>query len=79
MVNVVCTPFTGSYFFKGGNLIMAEEKQLVEKLKEMFPNGKASCTKAREAASQLDIELHEMGKLCDLAGIKIFACELGCF
>lgn len=58
---------------------MAEQKELLEKIKEMFPSGKASCSQAREAAAKLNIELQEMGELCNLAGIKIFACELGCF
>ncbi|MGS0765417.1 hypothetical protein [Syntrophomonas curvata] len=58
---------------------MAEEKEIMVKLQEMFPNGKMSCSEARELAEKLDVALGDMGKLCDQAGIKIFACELGCF
>ncbi|MGI5912574.1 MAG: hypothetical protein ACOX6E_08375 [Syntrophomonadaceae bacterium] len=58
---------------------MTQQEELVKKLKAMFPNGRASCSDARAAAASLGIELAQMGKLCDLAGIKIFACELGCF
>lgn len=58
---------------------MAEQKELIVKLQEMFPKGKISCSEAREVAVKLDIELHDMGDLCDLAGLKIYGCELGCF
>jgi hypothetical protein len=58
---------------------MAEPKELIVKLQEMFPNGRMSCSEARELAEKMGIALEDMGKLCDQAGIKIFACELGCF
>lgn len=56
-----------------------EQKDLIAKLQEKCPNGKISCTEAREMAEKMDITLKDMGKLCDQAGIKIFSCELGCF
>lgn len=58
---------------------MAEKKELVAKLQELYPEGKISCTEAHEIAAKFNIALGDMGDLCDLAGIKIFACELGCF
>ncbi len=56
-----------------------DKNELVKKLKELFPNGRISCTEARQVAVELNIELAEMGELCDEAGLKIYGCELGCF
>ncbi|MEA1959811.1 MAG: hypothetical protein U9N81_00730 [Bacillota bacterium] len=56
-----------------------DNKELVEKLKAMFPSGKISCTEARRATEELDIKLGDMGELCDEAKLKIHSCELGCF
>jgi hypothetical protein len=58
---------------------MAEKKELIVKLQEMYPEGKLSCSEARELAAKWDITPGDMGELCDQAGIKIFGCELGCF
>lgn len=58
---------------------MADKKELIAKLQEQYPEGKISCSEAREIAAKLGVALGDMGELCDLAGIKIFACELGCF
>lgn len=58
---------------------MTEKKELIVKLQEMFPEGKISCSQAREAAAKLNIALGDMGELCDQAGLKVFGCELGCF
>jgi hypothetical protein len=58
---------------------MADEKEVVKKLQEMFPGGKISCTEARKAAEELGVETREMGELCDEAKLKIYGCELGCF
>lgn len=58
---------------------MADKKELIKKLQEMYPDGKIRCSEARETAAKLNIPLGDMGEFCDLAGIKISACELGCF
>lgn len=58
---------------------MLDKKEIINKLIEMFPNKKISCTEARQFAKEQDIELGSMGELCDEAGLKIFGCELGCF
>jgi len=58
---------------------MPDRKELVKKLQELFPSGEISCTEARRAAGELNVELIEMGELCDEAGLKIYGCELGCF
>jgi len=56
-----------------------EEKILLEKLKVLAPQGKISCQEARQLAEQLEIHPSEVGKACNEAKIKIYACELGCF
>lgn len=56
-----------------------EEKELVEKLKELAPDGKISCSKARGLAEKLGISPLVVGQACEKAKIKIYACELGCF
>lgn len=38
-----------------------------------------SCADARAFASSNSIGLAELGAMCDDLGIKIYACELGCF
>ncbi len=58
---------------------MEEKDKVVDKLKEVAAEGKISCTQAREVAKDLEIELAEIGKLCDDNDIKIYGCELGCF
>ncbi len=40
---------------------------------------KISCTEARKLAERQGVGAPEIGRLCDSLGIKIFACELGCF
>lgn len=55
------------------------DKEIVDKLKELFPGGRISCTEARKLADQLKVEPGRIGELCDEAGLKIFGCVLGCF
>lgn len=56
-----------------------EAKELTLKLKELAPAGKISCVEARQLAEKMGIHYSEVGKACNEAKIKIFACELGCF
>ena len=67
----------GRLFF--GGVCCMEEKDLIKKLQELAPQGKISCMAARDLADKLGIHPSEVGKACDEARIKIFACELGCF
>lgn len=71
-----CALGLGVYFLGVKGL---DEKVLVKKLKELAPEGKISCQEARQLAEQLEIDPSEVGKACNEAKIKIFACELGCF
>jgi hypothetical protein len=74
-----CKLPSGSLIFFGEVLNMADKKELIAKLQELYPEGKISCSEARGIAAKLDIPLGDMGELCDLAGLKICGCELGCF
>ena len=55
------------------------QETIIEKLKELAPGGRISCADARKLAERLDVEKAEIGKACDEAGIRVFACDLGCF
>jgi len=56
-----------------------EEKKLIEELKKLAPQGRITCSDARQLAEKLNIHPSDVGKACDEANIKICACELGCF
>ncbi len=55
------------------------KEELTKKLTDFCPNGKITCTQARQFAQDNQVELALIGELCDEAGIKICGCELGCF
>jgi hypothetical protein len=55
------------------------DEEIIQLLLDKFPGKRISCAEARELAAGLKMELSRMGALCDQAGIKISACELGCF
>ena len=50
-----------------------------DKIIQYCTNKTISCTKAFIAASELDIELLELGNLFDKMGIQISMCQLGLF
>ncbi|MGI6434529.1 MAG: hypothetical protein ACOX0F_04120 [Syntrophomonadaceae bacterium] len=56
-----------------------KDEEVAKVLLDKFPGKRISCTEARELAAELAIDLSRMGAICDLAGVKISACELGCF
>ena len=58
---------------------MTDQKELMEKLKELFPQGRITCTEAHDLAREWDMDTRELGEACNEAGIKISGCELGCF
>ncbi len=58
---------------------MKDKDKLVERLKEIAPQGRISCEAARKLAEELDISPREVGQACDEVNIRICACELGCF
>jgi len=70
-------PFYGAFYFL--EVLIMDTKDLIEKLKDLAPKGRISCSDARQLAEELQIHPSEVGKACDEAKIKICACELGCF
>lgn len=56
-----------------------DTKEIIEKVKELAPQGRISCAEARHLAEELKLAYGEVGKACDAAGIKVCGCELGCF
>ncbi|NLN86053.1 MAG: hypothetical protein GX133_00330 [Syntrophomonadaceae bacterium] len=56
-----------------------DKELLLEKIKELAPDGSITCLEARELAENLGIPASQVGKVCSEAPIKITACELGCF
>ncbi|HET6516049.1 MAG TPA: hypothetical protein VFG09_12875 [Thermodesulfovibrionales bacterium] len=60
--------------------IMVEKKEKIRSsLKEKSVAGKISCHAARKIAEELDVPYPEVGRTADDLGIKVTACELGCF
>lgn len=55
------------------------DKELLEKIKELAPDGTITCREARELAEKLGVPPIKLNKVCNEAKIKITACELGCF
>lgn len=55
------------------------DEKLVNAVKEAAPEGKLSCTAAREIAGDFKVPPKIVGDICDQNKIKIKACELGCF
>ena len=56
-----------------------DTKEIIEKLKELAPQGRISCAEARQLAEKLKLEYAEVGKACDAGSIKVCGCDLGCF
>jgi hypothetical protein len=54
-------------------------EQVLDKVKKVAKNGKISCTMARKLAEELNVPPITIGRAADELGVKIFACELGCF
>lgn len=56
-----------------------KKQEIMDRLIKSCPLKKITCSDARRLAEEMGVEPGEIGKLCDEAGIKICACELGCF
>ncbi len=59
---------------------MNENEKLIDAA-TVFSDGKKrlSCARAVELSKKHDISLKEIGEVCNRLGIKITACQLGCF
>lgn len=56
-----------------------DQKQVEEIVEQTAKDGRITCAEARRLAEQLGVPYAMVGKACDEKGIKITACELGCF
>lgn len=52
---------------------------LLTKVEGASRDGKISCTVARRLAEEMGVPVRQVGEAADELGIKIYACELGCF
>lgn len=58
---------------------MTVPEQVLTAVQEASREKKITCTGAREIAARLGVEVRLVGEACDQLGVKIMACELGCF
>jgi hypothetical protein len=56
-----------------------EKETLIEKIKSESKNGKISCRVAFKLAAETDVSPKELGIVLNEIGIKVAACQLGCF
>lgn len=57
-----------------------EQAQKVQKeVRETSSDGTIPCSRALELAERLEVSPRVIGRAADKAGIKIKACQLGCF
>ncbi len=56
-----------------------DKKEVEKVIFDAAENGRLSCSKAHELAEEFGIPLEEIGAAANRLGIKIFACQLGCF
>jgi len=63
---------------KEGDAAM-EKEEIKKALRETATDNRISCSQARKLAERLGVPPQMIGKVCDELGIKIYACELGCF
>lgn len=54
-------------------------EEVLKKVEEVSKDRRISCTVARKVGEDLGVSLRLIGEACDELGIKIYACELGCF
>ena len=54
-------------------------QEVLKAVEEAAQDGRLTCEKAHQLAATLGAPLIEVGRAADLLGIKIRACQLGCF
>ncbi|MBS3909109.1 MAG: hypothetical protein KGZ93_05735 [Actinobacteria bacterium] len=53
--------------------------EVLKRVEEAATDKRISCTVARKVAEDLGVPARMVGDACDELGVKIHACELGCF
>jgi len=52
---------------------------VLERAQELDERKRLTCAEAFELAQQFDVEVIEIGRICNRHNIKISKCQLGCF
>ena len=60
---------------KSDNLINA----VLERAQDSDDRKKLTCTEAFQIARELNVEVAEIGRICNRQNIRICKCQLGCF
>lgn len=58
---------------------MTDQEKIRQAVNEVARDGKAPCKALFEVASRLGIEPARVGEACNELGIRVRACQLGCF
>jgi len=53
--------------------------EIIGRVIEVASQGNLTCQQAWQIASELQVPFLEVGQAADASGIKIIACQLGCF
>ncbi|HEY3424094.1 MAG TPA: hypothetical protein VGL27_04790 [Negativicutes bacterium] len=54
-------------------------ENIAAKVISLAENGKLTCSEAQKLAQDEGVVMRIVGKAADDAGVKIIACQLGCF
>ncbi|HUS71500.1 MAG TPA: hypothetical protein VMY06_00425 [Sedimentisphaerales bacterium] len=52
---------------------------VLERAQDSDDRKKLTCTEAFEIARELNVEVAEIGRICNRQNIRICKCQLGCF
>ena len=63
----------------GGRKDVGMEERIAQQLKEAAKDGKVACRIALEIANTLGCSPARVGEVANSEGIKVAACQLGCF
>lgn len=58
---------------------IVDAEDIKREVERKAQGGRISCREARALAEELGVDYREVGRACDELGVKIHACELGCF
>ncbi|MCR3921672.1 MAG: hypothetical protein NUK65_04025 [Firmicutes bacterium] len=56
-----------------------ENERIVEIIRANVVDGRLQCARAYQLATEHNLKLWQIGKVCEEEKIKIAGCQLGCF
>ena len=59
--------------------LRAEDEGIARRLRELATDGRIPCARAFALARELGVPLRRVGEVADGIGVRITACQLGCF